>query len=52
METAKVAQSMTSFDNSKILEALPGFSFTPLENVIKSACEKYQKALDNGSISL
>lgn len=52
METAKVAQSMTSFDNRKILEALPGFSFTPLESVIMSACEKYQKALDNGSISL
>ncbi len=52
METAKLAQSKTSFDNSKILEALPGFSFSPLETVIKMACEKYQKALKEGSISL
>lgn len=40
-ETAKVAQSQTYFDNDKILKALPGFSFTPLEKTIKNACDKY-----------
>jgi dihydroflavonol-4-reductase len=40
-ESAKVAQSQTWFENDKILKALPGFSFTPLEETIKKACEKY-----------
>lgn len=40
-ETARVAQSKTLFDNSKILKALPGFSFTPLEEAVKKACEHY-----------
>lgn len=40
-ESAKVAQSVTYFDNSKILSALPGFRFTPLETSIERACKKY-----------
>ncbi len=40
-ESARVAQSQTWFENDKILEALPGFSFTPLEETIKKSCEKY-----------
>jgi nucleoside-diphosphate-sugar epimerase len=40
-ESARVAISQTYFENSKILKALPGFSFTPLEETIKKACEKY-----------
>jgi dihydroflavonol-4-reductase len=40
-EGARVAQSQTYFENDKILKALPEFSFTPLEESIKSACEKY-----------
>lgn len=44
-ETAKVAQSATYFDNSKILKALPNFRFTPLESAIEVACKKYLKAL-------
>ena len=40
-ESAGVAQSQTWFENEKILKALPGFSFTPLEETIKKACEKY-----------
>jgi nucleoside-diphosphate-sugar epimerase len=40
-ESAKIAQSKTYFDNSKILQALPGFSFTPLEQSIQQACSKY-----------
>jgi nucleoside-diphosphate-sugar epimerase len=42
-ESAKIAQSKTYFDNSKILQALPGFSFTPLEKSIQQACRKYLK---------
>lgn len=51
-ETAKVAHSKTSFDNSAALQALPGFQFTPLETVIKKACEKYLEALQQGILSL
>jgi len=40
-ETAKVGFSKTYFENDKILKALPGFSFVPLEQTIKKACEKY-----------
>lgn len=40
-ESARVAISKTYFQNGKILAALPGFSFTPLEETIKTACEKY-----------
>lgn len=40
-ESAKVAQSQTWFENDKIRKALPEFSFTPLEESIKKACEKY-----------
>jgi nucleoside-diphosphate-sugar epimerase len=40
-ESARVAQSKTWFLNDKILETLPGFSFTPLDQTIKKACEKY-----------
>ena len=44
-ESARVAQSQTYFENDKILNALPGFSFTPLEETIKKACEKYKASL-------
>lgn len=40
-ESARVAQSVSYFDNSKLLQALPGFSFTPLEKAIKKDCEQY-----------
>lgn len=42
-ETAKIAHSKTYFDNAKILAALPGFQFTPLEAALKRACELYLK---------
>lgn len=41
-ESARVAVSRTLFDNDKLLKALPGFSFTPLEKTIETACEKYR----------
>ena len=40
-ESARVALSQTYFENDKLLIALPDFSFTPLEETIKKACEKY-----------
>ncbi len=40
-ESARVAISQTYFENDKILKALPGFSFTPLEESIKKGCEMY-----------
>jgi dihydroflavonol-4-reductase len=51
-ETAKVAHSKTSFDNNALLKALPRFKFTPLEAVIKNACEKYSEALQSSILSL
>jgi dihydroflavonol-4-reductase len=40
-ESARVAVSKTWFENDKLLKAFPGFSFRPLEETIKKACEKY-----------
>ncbi len=40
-ESAKVAQSKTYFENAKLLKELKGFSFTPLEETIKKACNLY-----------
>jgi dihydroflavonol-4-reductase len=44
-ESARIAQTKTYFDNSKILKALPGFSFTPLETAVKTACNHYLQSL-------
>ena len=40
-ESAKVAHSKTYFDNAKFLKTFPRFSFTPLDQTIQKACEKY-----------
>lgn len=40
-ESARVAHRNTYFDNKKILAALPGFSFTPLQESIQKACKQY-----------
>ncbi|GAB3014878.1 NAD-dependent epimerase/dehydratase family protein [Niabella terrae] len=45
-ESAKVAQSHTRFDNTKILKTLPGFEFRPLEASIHEACNRYQSAYE------
>lgn len=37
-ETASTAQVTTHFNNSKILKALPGFSFTPVDETIQRTC--------------
>ncbi len=51
-ETARVAHSNTEFDNSALLKALPHFSYTPLDEVIKAACIKYSEALKSGILTL
>lgn len=51
-ETAKVAQSRTSFSNAALLQALPHFSFTPLDGAIKKACGQYGEAIRNGLLTL
>ena len=51
-ETAKIAHSQTSFDNSALLYNLPAFSFTPLDVVVNKACTQYQQAIDNGLLKL
>ena len=44
-ETARTASATVYFDNSKILNELPGFNFTPIAVSIKHTCatlkEKY-----------
>ena len=44
-ESARIAQTKTLFDNSKILKNLPGFSFTPLEEAIRKSCTMYKESL-------
>jgi dihydroflavonol-4-reductase len=51
-ETARVSQNQTKFNNEAILQALPSFSFTPLEYAVKNACKSYTKALREGQIAL
>jgi nucleoside-diphosphate-sugar epimerase len=46
-ESAKIARSKTYWQNDKLLAALPGFSFTPLEETIRKACSKYENAVHN-----
>lgn len=40
-QSARVAHSKTWFVNRKLLNALPGFSFTPLAQSIEKACKLY-----------
>jgi dihydroflavonol-4-reductase len=41
-ETADTARQIVHFDNSKILKALPEFSFKPVRETIKDCCKKYK----------
>jgi hypothetical protein len=41
-ETAETAQQKVYFDNSKILNQLPGFSFKTVSESIKQACGEYR----------
>jgi dihydroflavonol-4-reductase len=40
-ESARIAQSNTRYDNSRILRKLPGFHFTPLQQTLEQACRQY-----------
>lgn len=40
-ESARVAFSKTRFDSHKLLEALPGFNYTPLDETIRKAAARY-----------
>lgn len=51
-ETARIAQSLTQFDNKALLEILPGFSYTSIETIIKNSCKKYIAALESGQLTL
>ncbi len=42
-ETARTAQAKSYFDNSKLLKAIPAFSYTPLEDSVKRICAAYMK---------
>ncbi len=48
-ESARVAHNKAFFTNDKILTALPGFSFTPLQESISKACKKYLKTINHAS---
>jgi nucleoside-diphosphate-sugar epimerase len=51
-ETAKIAHSHTSFDNSALLQALPGFQYQSLDAVIEKACGQYRQAMKEGVLTL
>jgi len=42
-ETAKTARANVSFDNTKLLEQLPGFSYQPLSNSIERICKELKE---------
>jgi dihydroflavonol-4-reductase len=46
-DSARVAQSKTYFENTKLLAALPGFSFTSLEQSIGKAAKKYLNGVNH-----
>ena len=48
-ESAKVAVSKTYFQNGKLLNVLPGFLFTPLDQAIRQACAKYLETTGRSS---
>lgn len=48
-ETARIAVSKTYFENEKLLNALPGFSYTPLEQTIRQVTQKYLERVRQNS---
>lgn len=44
-ESARVGISKTQFENYKLLKDFPEFKFTPLDQTIKDACQRYMTAL-------
>lgn len=46
-ESARIALSKTYWENNKILNELPSFSFRPLRDSIRNSCAKYEEAVQN-----
>ncbi len=46
-ESSRLAHSQTYFNNKKILNAIPDFKFTSLDDSIKNASKKYLGSLNN-----
>lgn len=44
-ESSRIAQTKTYFNNTKLLESLPGFLFTPLEEAVQISCARYAEGL-------
>ena len=44
-ESSRIAQTKTYFDNKKLIENLPGFLFTPLEEAVRKSCTGYREDL-------
>ena len=44
-ETSRTAQTKVYFDNSKILQTLPGFQFRKMEDTIRDTCAIYLKRM-------
>jgi len=42
-ETAATAQTIVHYDNSKLLKALPDFSYTPIDATLKRICQELHK---------
>ena len=40
-ETARTALAKVGFDNSKLLKALPSFSYTPLRTSVERICNEF-----------
>jgi dihydroflavonol-4-reductase len=45
-ETAETARMKVKFDSSKLLNALPGFKYTPVEQCIAESCAEYLRQLN------
>lgn len=46
-ETAATAMARVNFDNSKLLQYIPGFIYTPLQQTIRDSCKALQHKLNN-----
>lgn len=44
-ESASIANHKTFYNNSKLLKAFPDFVYTPLEETVMKACEKYKSEI-------
>ena len=42
-ETARTSQGQSFYDNSKLLAAIPEFSYTPIENTIREMADAYRQ---------